>query len=84
MKNVIFAAAAAGLAALIALAAPAAADGSDSTPIGPGSDSPSATGYRANGPQPQQNRSSFTGAPADQLPAASTGANPYVPLGPGH
>ena len=76
MKNVIFATVATGVAALsIALAAPAAADGWDSTPIAPGS---------PQGTQPQATRSSFTGAPADQVPATSPGANPYVPLGPGH
>ena len=76
MKNTIFAAAATAVAALsITLAAPAAADGWDSTPIAPGN---------PRGTQPQATRSSFTGAPADQVPAASPGANPYVPLGPGH
>lgn len=76
MRNAIFAAVATGVAALsIALVAPAAADGWDSTPVGPGN---------PQGMQPQATRSSFTGAPADQVPNTSPGANPYVPLGPGH
>ena len=84
--------AAAGLAAVsIGLASPAAADGSDSVPVATGNDTPLNTPYRSGGPQgtpiPPAAASgtvTVTGGPADQLPAASPGANPFVPLGPGH
>lgn len=79
----------AGLTALsLGLAAPAVADGWDSTPVASGNDTPFNTPYRQGGPQgtptAQAQPSAISGGPADQLPKASPGANPFVPLGPGH
>jgi hypothetical protein len=80
----------AGLAAVsLGLASPALADGSDSVPVATGNDTSLNTPYRTGGPQgtPIPSASAtvtVTGGPADQLPAASPGANPFVPLGPGH
>jgi hypothetical protein len=97
MRNTAFATiAAAGLVALsLGLAAPAFADDWDNTPVVTGNDTPFNTGYRQGGPQGTpippvragaigEKTGTFSGGPASSLPATSIGANPFVPLGPGH
>ena len=81
MNNTTFASVvAAGLTALsLALAAPAPA----------ANDVPFIPPYGPSAPQgaPQSSvpaGATPAGAPADQVPATSPGANPFVPLGPGH
>jgi hypothetical protein len=90
MKKITVATVAAGLTALsLGLAAPAIADDWDITPVATGNDTSLNTAYRDGGPQGTPTprvagTTTITGAPADVLPMASPGANPFVPLGPGH
>lgn len=80
----------AGFASLsVGLASPAFADDWDITPVATGNDTSLNTAYREGGPQGTPTTryagpTMIAGGPADELPATSTGANPFVPLGPGH
>ena len=81
-----------GLTALsLGLAAPAIADDWDTTPVATGNDTSFNTAYRDGGPQGTPTprvvaggTATTAGGSVDELPMASPGANPFVPLGPGH
>jgi hypothetical protein len=88
-----FAVMAAGAAAAVSLglASPAVADGQYYAPICTGNDIPTNSACVVGGPQGTPTSSSFTpgagrfsGGPADQLPPASAGANPYIRIGVGN
>ena len=84
-------AAGAAVAMSLGLASPAVADDTYYAPICTGNDIPMNSACVLGGPQGTPTSSSFTpgagqfsGAPADQLPSASAGANPYIQIGVGN
>jgi len=88
-----FAVMAAGAAAALSLglASPAVADDQYWVPVCTGNDIPMNSACRLGGPQgtptstsPADGTTWFVGGSADDLPAVSPGANPYVPLGVGN
>ena len=92
IKSIFAIAAAGGAAALsLGLAGPAVADYQYWMPVCTGNDIPMNSNCRAGGPQgtplsgplPDGNTWSAGGS-AGQLPVASPGANPYIPVGVGN
>jgi hypothetical protein len=88
-----FAMMAVGAAAALSLglAGPAAADSQYYIPVCTGNDIPMNVACRTGGAQgtptstsPADGTTWFVGGSADDLPAVSPGANPYVPLGVGN
>jgi hypothetical protein len=88
--NAVMAVAAAATLSL-GLASPAVADNRYYIPVCTGNDIPMNAACRVGGPQGTPMTSSltvgtswFVGGSADELPTASPGANPYIPLGVGN
>jgi hypothetical protein len=88
--NAVMAVAAAATLSL-GLASPAVADNRYYIPVCTGNDIPMNDACRMGGPQGTAMTSSltagtswFVGGSADELPTASPGANPYIPLGVGN
>ena len=86
-----FAVLAAGAAAAVSvgLAGPAVADNQYYVPVCTGNDIPMNSACRIGGPQGTETTlpdgaEPFTGDPADELPAASPGANPCIRVGAGN
>jgi hypothetical protein len=88
-----FAVMAVGTAAALSLglASPAVADNRYYIPVCTGNDIPMNAACRMGGPQGTPMSSSltagttrFVGGSTDELPTASPGANPYIPLGVGN
>ena len=82
---------AAGAAAVLSLglAGAAVADNQYYIPVCTGNDIPMNSACRTGGPQGTATTLTdgavrFAGGPADELPAASPGANPYIPVGVGN
>ena len=81
-------AAAGAMALSMGLASPAVADNQYYVPVCTGNDTPTNNPCRTGGPQGTVIDSPLTygtvqiaGGPADELPALSPGANPYIPIG---
>ncbi len=71
----------------LGLAGPAVADSQYYIPVCTGNDIPMNSACRTGGPQGTPLTDGTTGSvggSADDLPAASPGANPYIPLGVGN
>ncbi len=86
-----FAVMAAGAAAAVSLglASPALADNQYYIPVCTGNDIPMNSACRTGGPQGTATTLTdgavpFAGSPTDEVPAASPGANPYIPVGVGN
>jgi hypothetical protein len=82
-------AAGAAAAASLGLAGTAVADDQYYVQVCTGNDIPMNSACRTGGPQGTSSTLTdgavqFTGGPADELPAASPGANPYIPVGVGN
>jgi hypothetical protein len=82
-------AAGAGVAVSLGLAGPAVADNQYYVPVCTGNDIPMNSACRTGGPQGTATTLTdggvqFSGGPADQLPAVSPGANPYIRVGVGN
>jgi hypothetical protein len=85
-------AAGASMALSLGLAGPALADNQQYyVPVCTGNDIPMNSACRMGGPQgtptissQYEGTGSIVGGPADQLPAVSPGANPYIPVGVGN
>ena len=75
----------------VGLASPALADSQYYIPVCTGNDVPTNSACRMGGPQgtptastPLDRNGLFVGGLADELPAVSPGANPYIPVGVGN
>jgi hypothetical protein len=84
-------AAAGAMALSVGLAGPAVADYQYWVPVCTGNDTPMNNACRTGGPQGtpldsplNAGTGQFVGGPADKLPAVSSGANPYIPIGVGN
>jgi hypothetical protein len=84
-------AAAGAMALSVGLAGPAVADYQYWVPVCTGNDTPMNSACRWGGPQGTPISTSLTdgttwyvGGSADKLPAVSSGANPYIPIGVGN
>jgi hypothetical protein len=69
--------------------APYLPDANSYMPVCTGNEIPTNSHCRTGGPQgthlsPSAGTLQFTGGPADELPAVSAGANPYIPIGVGN
>jgi hypothetical protein len=84
-KTTIIVMAAAGAMALsLGLASPAIGDYQYWVPVCTGNDTPMNNPCRTGGPQGTPLASTPTAGPADELPAVSAGANPYIRVGVGN
>jgi len=78
-----------GAALSVGLASPALADSQYYFPVCTGNDVPMNSACRMGGPQgtattPIDRNGLLVGGLADELPAVSPGANPYIPVGVGN